>query len=420
MNCRHCGHEVTLSFLDLGSAPPSNAYLSREDLHKPELWFPLRVRVCEHCWLVQTEDYAGEDQLFTKDYAYFSSFSSSWLDHARRCVEAMTARFGLGPHSRAVEVAANDGYLLQYVQEAGIPCYGIEPTASTAHAARRKGLHIHESFFGTVLADELAAAGQQADWMIANNVLAHVPDINDFVAGFARLLTPTGVATFEFPHLLTMVQENQFDTVYHEHYSYLSLGTVQRIFQKNGLQVFDVETWPTHGGSLRVFAQRSDTGTQPISTSVHRLLLEEHAAGMTQAAFYAGFQAKAQKVKNDLLSFLLEAHQKGETVAAYGAAAKGNTLLNFAGIRVDLLPYVVDKNPAKQGKYLPGSRVPIVDEAHLQRTKPDFILILPWNLRDEVMTQLAYVRDWGGCFVTAVPVLQTHKTANEISNETAQ
>lgn len=403
MKCRHCGQELTLPFLDLGSAPPSNAYLTPEDLNAPETWYPLRLLVCTQCWLVQTQDHAGREQLFDENYAYFSSYSSSWLAHARDYVRGAQARYGLGPHSCVVEVAANDGYLLQYVREAQIPCYGIEPTTSTARAARAKGIEIVERFFGVALARELAAAGRQADLMVANNVLAHVPDINDFVAGFAVLLKHHGVATFEFPHLLRMVQECQFDTAYHEHYSYLSLTAVERIFAANGLRVFDVEELPTHGGSLRVHAQRSDTGNKPVSDAVPVLLAREQNAGMTTPSFYAGFQDVAVRIKNELLGFLLQARRDGLKVAAYGAAAKGNTLLNFAGVRPDLLPYVVDLNPAKQGKYLPGSHIPIVTEAQLRADRPVRMLVLPWNLRDEITEQLAYIRDWGGQFVTAVP-----------------
>lgn len=406
MKCRHCGAALRLPFLDLGSAPPSNAYLRPQDLQAPETWYPLRLLVCETCWLVQTEDHAGREQLFSEDYAYFSSYSSSWLAHARAYVQAMCTRYGLGAASCVVEVAANDGYLLQYVREAGVPCYGIEPTASTAAAARARGIEIVERFFGVVLARELVAQGRQADLMAANNVLAHVPDINDFVAGFALLLKPQGVATFEFPHLLRMVQENQFDTAYHEHYSYLSLTAVQHIFAANGLQVFDVEELPTHGGSLRVHAQRSDGGRQSVGAAVSDLLAREQAAGMTAPGFYAGFQREAERVKHGLLEFLLQARREGLKVSAYGAAAKGNTLLNFAGVRPDLLPYVVDLNPAKQGRYMPGSRVPIVDEDHLRRDRPDRVLILPWNLRKEITAQLAYIRDWHGRFVTAVPGLR--------------
>lgn len=411
MKCRHCGQPLHLPFLDLGSAPPSNAYLSEAALRGPETWFPLRVLVCQHCWLVQTEDHAGREALFTHDYAYFSSFSSSWLAHAQAYVQAMQQRLGLGADSCVVEVASNDGYLLQYVQQAGIPCYGIEPTASTAQAARALGLTVVERFFGVPLADELASAGRQADLIAANNVLAHVPDINDFVAGFARLLKPQGVATFEFPHLLRMVQGCQFDTAYHEHYSYLSLTAVQRIFAANGLVVVDVEELPTHGGSLRVMAARADATAHPQATSdgsarVAQLLATEAAAGMLGEDFYSDFQSQSRRIKHELLSFLLRCQAEGLTVGAYGAAAKGNTLLNFAGVRPDVLPYVVDKNPAKQGQYLPGSRIPIVDEAHLRAHRPDRVLILPWNLRDEVAAQLDYVRGWGGKFAVAVPRLE--------------
>ncbi len=406
MKCRHCAAEVRLPFLDLGSAPPSNAYLDAAALNAPETWFPLRVLVCENCWLVQTEDHAGREALFTEDYAYFSSFSSSWLAHAEAYVHEMQCRFALGSASNVVEVAANDGYLLQYVQRAGIPCYGIEPTASTAAAAREKGIAIDERFFGVALARELAAAGRQADLMAANNVLAHVPDINDFVAGFAVLLKPEGVATFEFPHLLSMVRECQFDTAYHEHYSYLSLTAVRRIFAANGLAVFDVQPLSTHGGSLRVFAQRASTGRQPVLPAVPRLLEEESAAGLLGPDFYTRFGREPARIARELLAFLAEQATAGKRVAAYGAAAKGNTLFNFAGVRPHLVPYVVDRNPAKQGKCLPGSRIPIVDEAHLRADRPDLVLILPWNLKDELVQQLDYVRSWGGRFVTAVPQLQ--------------
>ncbi|MCG9064516.1 class I SAM-dependent methyltransferase [Laribacter hongkongensis] len=409
MKCRHCGSELRLPFLDLGNAPPSNAYLTEETVRTPEVWFPLRILVCESCWLVQTEDHAGREALFTQDYAYFSSFSTTWLAHAQHYVDQMIVRFGLNASSCVVEVAANDGYLLQYVKQIGIPCYGIEPTTSTASAARDKGINIVERFFGIELADELGLAGKQADLMVANNVLAHVPDINNFVSGFTRLLKPQGVVTFEFPHLMRMVQESQFDTAYHEHYSYISLTAVQHIFAANGLTVFDVEELTTHGGSLRVFAQRTDTGTHAPRPSVANLLEAETLAGITTPTFYRAFQQQAEKIKDDLVLFLINAKRRGLKVGAYGAAAKGNTLLNFAGIRPDLLPYVVDKNPAKQNKYMPGSRIPIVDEAYLKANQPDLILILPWNLQEEVMAQLAYVRKWGGQFATAVPALEVSK-----------
>lgn len=406
MKCRHCQTELTLPLVDLGSAPPSNAYLTQQTVHAPEKYFPLRVLVCTQCWLVQTEDYAGANELFSADYAYFSSFSTTWLKHAEKYVADMALRFRLDAQSHIVEVAANDGYLLQYAKATGIPCLGIEPTASTAHAARVKGIEIVESFFGVGLARQLTEQGKQADLTAANNVLAHVPDINDFVGGFAVLLKPAGVATFEFPHLLNLIEQNQFDTIYHEHYSYLSLTAVKTIFASNGLTVFDVEELPTHGGSLRVYAQRSDTGKRENSARVLDLLAREEKAGIITLGFYANFQAKADRVKNELLTFLLEAKRIGKKVAGYGAAAKGNTLLNYAGVRPDLLPYVVDRNPAKQNKFLPGCRIPVLGEEQLKQTKPDYVLILPWNLRAEVTLQLDYIREWGGQFVTSVPVLE--------------
>jgi SAM-dependent methyltransferase len=406
MKCRHCNADLTIPFIDLGSAPPSNAYLTPQTLCAPEKWFPLRVLVCTECWLVQTEDFARFTELFDAEYAYFSSFSSTWLAHAERYVADMTNRFKLGAASHVVEVAANDGYLLQYVQKRNIPCLGVEPTASTAAAARGKGIPIREDFFGVCLAQELVEQGKQADLTVANNVLAHVPDINDFVAGFSVLLKPDGVATFEFPHLLRLVSENQFDTIYHEHFSYLSLHAVQRIFECNGLAVFDVEELPTHGGSLRVFAQRKDSGIHAKTSRIAELLEREFAAGMTTTGYYTGFQPRADRVKDDLLAFLIEAKRAGKKVAAYGAAAKGNTLLNYAGVRPDLIPYVVDRNPNKQGKCLPGSRILIVAEPFLLENRPDYTIILPWNLREEVMAQLACIREWGGQFVTAVPKLE--------------
>lgn len=406
MKCRHCNAELSLPLIDLGSAPPSNAYLTNVTLHAPEKWFPLKVLVCRECWLAQTEDTAGAHELFDADYAYFSSYSSTWLQHAEGYVADMQARFGLKAGSHVIEVAANDGYLLQYAKARGIPCLGIEPTASTAAAARAKGLDIVEDFFGVRLARALTAQGKQADLTAANNVLAHVPDINDFVAGFAELLKPQGVATFEFPHLLRLMADNQFDTIYHEHFSYLSLTAVQRIFAHNGLAIFDVEELTTHGGSLRVFAQRANAGSHLVTPRVSEVLTREATAGMTTTGYYAGFQARADKIKNDFLSFLIETNRKGKKIAAYGAAAKGNTLMNYAGVRPDLLPWVVDRNPSKQGKYMPGSRIPIVNEQRLREERPDYIVILPWNLRDEVMRQLDYIRAWDGKFVTAVPELR--------------
>lgn len=408
MKCRHCGHRTFWSFLDLGTAPPSNSYVASEALAKPELWYPLVIRTCSNCLLTQTEDFASRETFFSESYAYFSSFSSSWLDHARTYVETMAGRFGLGPESQVVEIAANDGYLLQHVKAKGISCLGVEPTRSTAEAARAKGIEIVEDFFGDALAKDLVAKGWQADLAAANNVLAHVPDINDFVSGFARLLKPEGVATYEFPHLLNMVRENQFDTAYHEHYSYLSLTAVERIFAANGLTVFDVETTPWHGGSLRVFACRQDARTRPVQASVARMRETEDKAGMRERSFYEDFQASAERVRNDFVEYLIACRRKGLKVAAYGAAAKGNTLLNYGGVKPDLIAFVVDRNPAKQGRFLPGSRIPVVDEERLRAEKPDRVVILPWNIETEIRAQLSYITGWGGKFVTAVPSLREH------------
>ncbi len=406
MKCRHCSSDLRLPLVDLGSAPPSNSYLTEQTLHAPEKWFPLRVLVCEECWLVQTEDFAQANELFDADYAYFSGFSTSWLAHSERYVSDMCSRFGLGSHSHVVEVAANDGYLLQYVQARNIPCTGVEPTTSTAHAARSKGIDIVEEFFGVELAAKMIANGKQADLTAANNVLAHVPDINDFVKGFSILLKEDGVATFEFPHLLNLLMETQFDTIYHEHFSYLSLTAILRVFDANGLAVFDVEELPTHGGSLRVYAQCKDTGRHPTTVSVAQILDAEKSSGMLNPNYYRVFQSRTNHIKYELTRFLLDAKRDDKRVAAYGAAAKGNTLLNYAGIRSDLIEFVVDLNPAKQNKYLPGSRVPIVTEERLKEEKPDYVLILPWNLKAEIYNQLSYVKTWGGKFVTAVPQLE--------------
>jgi 2-polyprenyl-3-methyl-5-hydroxy-6-metoxy-1,4-benzoquinol methylase len=409
MKCRHCKVELKLPLIDLGSAPPSNAYLTKEALNTPEKWFPLRVLVCENCWLVQTEDFAQADELFDEEYAYFSSFSTSWLQHAEQYVKDMIKRFSLDENSHVIEVAANDGYLLQYVKGYNIPCTGIEPTTSTANAAREKGIDILEEFFGVKLAQQLVKQGKQSDLTISNNVLAHVPDINDFVAGFSILLKPNGVATFEFPHLLKLINENQFDTIYHEHFSYLSLTALEDIFKENGLQIFDVEEYATHGGSLRIFAQRSDTGVQIVSKQVIKLHKSEIEAGVNCVDLYKDFQEKANIVKDNLLNFLIKAKQDNKKVVAYGAAAKGNTLLNYAGVRPDLITYVVDKNPNKQNKCMPGSRIPIRSEEYLKSDKPDYVLILPWNLKKEIMAQLDYIKDSGGRFVIAIPELEIIK-----------
>ncbi|AWY99947.1 hypothetical protein RHODOSMS8_00394 [Rhodobiaceae bacterium] len=407
MKCRHCDNSLSNLFLDLGSSPHSNAYLSADALSAPELWFPLRVLQCDSCWLVQTEDFSAPDQLFSEDYAYFSSTSKSWLRHAEQYTLDMIQRFQISSSSMVSEVAANDGYLLQFFKHRGVPSYGIEPTASTAKAARDvHGLEIVEDFFGTRLAKVLAAEGRTVDLVAANNVLAHVPDINDFVKGFSILLKPSGVATFEFPSLKTLVDKVQFDTVYHEHFSYLSLTSVSSIFAANGLQIFDVSTLPTHGGSLRVFAQRADTPHRSINSSVQNMLAEEHRLGMNTNAFYQGFQSRVGRLKNDLVSFLIEAQKEGKTVVGYGAAAKGNTILNYAGVRNDLISYIVDNAEAKQGKFMPGSRIPILSPKEIERTQPDYILILPWNLREEISSQMESARLWGARFVVASPSLE--------------
>lgn len=406
MKCRHCRSEVSLPLVDLGSAPLSNAYLTEAALHRMEKWYPLRVMVCTECWLAQTEDTAAVDEIFDENYAYFSSYSSTWLRHAEQYVAQMHTRFGLNEESHVVEIAANDGYLLQYIKARGIPCLGVEPTVSTASAARAKGIDILGEFFGVATARSMVNNGQKADLMIANNVLAHVPDINDFVAGFCELLKPSGVATFEFPHLMQLMADCQFDTIYHEHFSYLSLTAVSGILNRFGLSVFDVQSLDTHGGSLRVFAQRKDAGLQKILPSVNEMLAKEETFGMTSKAFYAGFQHRTEKIKKAFLSFLLESKHRGAKVVAYGAAAKGNTLINYAGVRPDLLKWVVDRNPSKRGKFLPGSRIPIVDEACLKSERPDFVVILPWNLKDEIKSQLDYIRKWEGKFVTFVPDLK--------------
>jgi 2-polyprenyl-3-methyl-5-hydroxy-6-metoxy-1,4-benzoquinol methylase len=406
MKCRHCDAAVTLPFVDLGSSPPSNAYLTPAQLQAPESYYPLRVLVCESCWLVQTEDFAGFDDMFSSEYAYFSSFSSTMMQHVKTYSQDMTARFGLDATSCVVEVASNDGYLLKNFKAAGIPCYGVEPTASTAKAARDIGIESIEEFFGQTLAKRLVSEGRQADLTAANNVLAHVPDINDFVRGFEILLKPQGVSTFEFPHLMNLVKDAQFDTIYHEHFSYLSLTSVQTIFKANGLDVFDVEEILTHGGSLRVYAQKSSTGKQAISPRVAELLAREEALGMKTAAYYGKTQADAVRIKRDLLRFLLKAQEEGKTVGAYGAAAKGNTLLNYAGVRDDLVKFVIDLNPAKQNKFMPGSRIAMVGVEVLETTAPDFMLILPWNLEKEIKAQLAskYKVTWQ--YVIAVPYLK--------------
>ena len=405
MKCRHCSSPLTHRFLDLGFAPPSNAYLSAEDLSRPEKFYPLRVLVCDRCWLVQTEDYAEANELFSPDYAYFSSASSTWLEHASKYVEMITGRLGLNADSLVIELASNDGYLLKNFLEARVPCLGIEPTASTAEAAEKIGLPVIRQFFGERLGKELAASGRQADLIIGNNVFAHVPDINDFTLGLKAALKPTGSITLEFPHLMRLIESNQFDTVYHEHFSYLSLHAVERIFAAAELKIYDVEELSTHGGSLRVYGCYVDSAQQ-VGEAVARLLEEEKQRGLLRLETYTGLQARAEKVKNDFLAFLLEQKRAGKKVAAYGAAAKGNTLLNFAGVKPDLLPFVCDAAPSKQDKFLPGTHIPIRHPDALAAVCPDFVVILPWNIADEVARQNHALSATGTRFVTFVPEMR--------------
>lgn len=405
MNCRHCHTPLEHVFLDLGFAPPSNAYLKADDLTKPELYFPLKLYVCTRCWLVQTEDYARADELFTGDYAYFSSVSQTWLDHAMQYAEKIIGRLGLNSDSFVIEIASNDGYLLKNFVAKNVPCLGIEPTVGTAEEAEKIGIPVLCEFFGESLAKRLSTEGKQADLIIGNNVYAHVPDINDFTAGLKAALKPGGTITLEFPHLMRLIEHTQFDTVYHEHFSYLSLYTVMRVFQKAGLAVFDVEELSTHGGSLRVYGSHAND-PRLQTTVVQTLLAKEESHGLRILTTYQNFQRQADQVKDRLLAFLIEQKRSGKKVAAYGAAAKGNTLLNYAGIKPDLLPYVCDAAPSKQGKFLPGSHIPILSSAVLREDKPDVVLVLPWNIADEIMQQHAYVRDWRGTFVSAVPEMR--------------
>jgi len=382
--------------------PPSNAYLSKEDLEKPEPKYPLRLLVCTNCWLVQTEDFVRRSELFTSEYAYFSSTSISWLKHAADYCEKIIPRLGLGPRSLVVEIASNDGYLLKNFLSAGITCLGIEPTASTAAAAEALGIPVMRAFFGENLGRALAAEAKKADLIIGNNVFAHVPDINDFTQGMKTLLKPGGTITLEFPHLMRLIEHSHFDTVYHEHFSYLSLHTVSGIFERAGLRVVDVEELPTHGGSLRVYGSHHDDARTATPALAH-MLANENSAGLQTIANYRGFQTLADEVKNRFLSFLLECRESGKTVAAYGAAAKGNTLLNFAGVKPDLLPFVCDAAPSKQRKFLPGSHIPILAPSVLKERKPDIVIILPWNIAEEVVARHGYIKEWGGRFALLIP-----------------
>jgi len=403
MNCRFCGTPLSEMFLSLGATPLSNGYLTAETVHRMEPTYPLEVYVCDNCFLVQLDEFEAAENIFDDEYAYFSSYSTTWLDHARRYVELMTERFALGSASRVVEIASNDGYLLQYFVERGVPVLGVEPAANCADVARAKGVTSEVGFFGRETALSLQERGYQADLLLGNNVLAHVPDLNDFVAGMKVLLAPDGVITMEFPHLMRLVEGLQFDTVYHEHFSYFSFLTVRRVFASHGLELFDVEELPTHGGSLRIYARHAEDVTKPVGERVSQLAAREEAAGLGTIEYYRAFEPKVRKVKRSLLRFLIDAKEAGQTVVGYGAPAKGNTLLNYCGVRTDLLDYTVDRSPHKEGRFLPGTRIPIYAPERIFETKPDYVLILPWNLTDEIVDQMAAVSEWGGKFVVPLP-----------------
>lgn len=406
MNCRFCKTPLKNVFIDLNNSPASNSFLTKEQLNEPEIFYPLKVFICDKCFLAQVDEYKKSDAIFSSDYVYFSSFSTSWLAHAKAYTKKMTARFELNERSKVIEIASNDGYLLQYFKEEHIPVLGIEPTANTAEAAMQKGIETVVDFFGVRLAKELVSKNIKADLLLGNNVLAHVPDILDFVGGMKIVLKEDGIITMEFPHLMQLVDNNQFDTIYHEHFSYLSFHTVKQIFESQDLKMFDVEEIPTHGGSLRIYATHHDNTGQPVSENVAKLLEKEYSKGMNEPAYYNNFQQRALKVKLDITDFLIKQRRENKKVAAYGAAAKGNTLLNYCGIKSDLIDFVVDANPHKQDKFLPASHIPVVNEEHLQKVKPDYVILLPWNLRTEITEQLSYIREWEGKFVVAIPELE--------------
>jgi SAM-dependent methyltransferase len=403
--CRICGTQLSRTFVDLGMSPLCESYVAPERLDAMEPFYPLHARICERCLLVQLPELVAPEAIFT-EYAYFASYSDSWVEHARLYADAMIERLGLGPEHFVVEPASNDGYLLQHFVGRGIRVLGVEPARNVAEAAEARGVPSRTVFFGARAAREIVASSGHADLIPANNVLAHVPDINDFVAGIATLLAPGGLATLEFPHLLRLIEGNQFDTIYHEHYSYLSLHTVERLFAAHGLSVVDVEELATHGGSLRVYARHADAEPEPAAERVGQLRALEHEHGLDRLDGYDGFGARVEALKRDLLEFLIAARREGRRVAGYGAPGKGNTLLNYCGIRTDLLEYTVDRNPYKQGLHLPGTHIPIERPERLAETRPDFILVLPWNLRDEIVAQLSYARDWGARFVVPIPAVE--------------
>ena len=406
MNCRFCNNPLTNTFIDLVNSPASNSFLTFEQLNEPETFFPLKVFTCDKCFLVQIDEYKQSEAIFNGDYVYFSSFSTSWLTHVKNYVELMTNRFGLNKDSQVIEIASNDGYLLQYFVEKNIPVLGIEPTENTAKVAIEKGVNTITRFFGTELANELSKKGTKADLFLGNNVLAHVPDIVDIVKGIKIILKPQGVVTIEFPHLMQLVDNNQFDTIYHEHFSYLSFYSVKQIFEAQGLEMFDVEEITTHGGSLRIYAKHKEDGSKIISENVAQLINKEIAKGINTLKYYEDFGQKVSKVKLDFLDFLIQQKRNNKKVAGYGAAAKGNTLLNYCGVKNDLIDFVVDRNPAKQNMFLPASHIPVFAEAALKENKPDYIIIFPWNLKAEVLEQLSYAREWGAKFVIPIPYLE--------------
>ena len=404
-NCRFCASPLHQTFADLGMSPISNAFIKADQANQGEKFYPLHAYVCDRCLLVQLEEFETPSEIFNEEYAYFSSYSSSWLTHCQNYVAAVIDRFHLDSQSRVVEIASNDGYLLQYFQERGLPVLGIEPAANVAAVAQSQGINSLVQFFSVATATQLVQAGQQADLLLGNNVLAHVPDLNDFVAGMKILLAPGGVITMEFPHLLNLIQQNQFDTIYHEHFSYFSLLAVEKIFAQHGLTLFDVEQLPTHGGSLRIYGRHQQEGERPISANIDRLKLAERAAGLDKMATYSNFAQQIEVTKRQLLSFLIAAQERGQQVVGYGAPAKGNTLLNYCGVKTDLLSYTVDASPHKQNMLLPGTRIPVYAPQHILETKPDYVLILPWNIQAEIMDSMQQIRAWGGKFVVPIPHL---------------
>lgn len=403
MNCRFCNNQLTNVFVDLGHTPPSNSFLTKEDIAGSEVFYPLKAYVCNACKLVQVDEFKKATEIFSEEYVYFSSMSKSWLEHSEKYTEKIMTEYGIDEKALVIEIASNDGYLLQFFKEKNVNVLGIEPTESTAKVAREKGIESRCVFFGEELALKLVEEGKKAELLIGNNVLAHVPDINDFVKGLKIALKEEGIITIEFPHLLQLVLNNQFDTVYHEHFSYLSFTTVYEIFKAQGLELFHVEELQTHGGSIRIFGKHINDHTRTIEPSVSQMFKKEKVAGLTDIEFYNGFQDKVEKIKLEFLSFLIEAKKEGKKVAGYGAAAKGNTLLNYSGVKDDLIEFVVDRAPSKQNKYLPGSHIPVVTEDKLSEYKPDYIIIFPWNIKEEVISQLQYAKEWGAKFVIFIP-----------------